>query len=230
LTRHFTPALFAFLDELESNNEKAWWEDNKHRYQKDVRDPALAFIADFAPRLVNISPHFVADTRAVGGSLMRPYRDIRFSPDKTPYKTNVGIQFRHRSGRDIHAPGFYLHLEPRGCFAGVGLWHPETAVARRIRQAIYDDAQGWAAAAKGADFTAAWSTTPDEDEMLKRVPGEFSGDHPHSEDLRMKTFIAGAGLTQKAVTSAGFDRELAVRFAKAAPFTRFLCDAIGVPF
>lgn len=228
--KHFSTALFAFLRELEANNEKSWWEGNKDRYTTVVREPALAFIHDFAPRLGDISAHFVADTKPVGGSLMRPYRDTRFSPDKTPYKTNVGIQFRHETGKDIHAPGFYLHIEPGACFAGVGMWHPETAVARRIRQAIHDDVVGWAGAARQSEFTATWSITQDEGETLKRVPREFPDDHPHADDLRLKSFIAGADLTQKQVTAPGFDEELGAMFAKAGPFTRFLCDAIGVPF
>ena len=226
----FSPALFAFLRELEVNNEKTWWDANRDRYTKLVRDPSLEFITDFAPRLDQISTHFVADPRTIGGSLMRPYRDTRFSPDKTPYKTNVGIQFRHEAGKDIHAPGFYLHLEPDSCFAGVGLWHPETQVARQIRQAIHDDVAGWAKATKTKDFADVWSTDQDEDETLKRVPKEFPTDHPHADDLRMKSFIAGARLTQRRVTSSTFADELASMFAKAGPFTRFLCEAVGVRF
>jgi len=228
--KHFSAATFAFLRELETNNEKPWWDDNKDRYIAAVRDPSLEFIDDFGSRLSKISTHFVADSRTVGGSLMRPYRDTRFSPDKTPYKTNIGIQFRHETGKDIHAPGFYVHLEPGASFAGVGLWHPETSVARQIRQAIHDDDARWAKATKTKPFTEIWSTTQDDDEMLKRVPKEFDQSHPHADDLRMKSFIAGAKLTQKQVTAAGFDEELGTMFARASTFTRFLCDAIGVPF
>jgi uncharacterized protein (TIGR02453 family) len=228
--KHFTPALFTFLKELDANNEKTWWERNKDRYHEVVRDPALDFITDFGTRLEKISPHFVADSRTVGGSLMRPYRDTRFSPDKTPYKTNVGIQFRHEAGKDIHAPGYYLHLAPGSSFAGVGLWHPETAVARELRQAIHDDVDDWAAATKTKQFTNTWSTTPDDDEMLKRVPPGLDPAHPHADDLRMKSFMAGASLTQKQVTSAGFDQDLASMFNRASRFTRFLCDALGLPF
>ena len=228
--RHFTPALFSFLKELEANNNRNWWEENKTRYHDVVRDPALEFIIDFGERLAKISPHFTAEAKTVGGSLMRPYRDIRFSKDKTPYKTNVGIQFRHEAGKDIHAPGYYLHLAPGSCFTGVGLWHPETDVARAIRGAIHDDAEGWSAATKGKAFTDAWSIAPDDDEMLKRVPPGFDPNHPHADDLRMKTFMAGARLTQKEVTSAGFDEVLAARFQKAAGYTRFLCDALELPF
>jgi uncharacterized protein (TIGR02453 family) len=228
--KHFTPALFAFLRELEANNHRQWWEENKDRYHAVVRDPSLDFITDFGGRLEKISPHFTADSRTVGGSLMRPYRDTRFTPEKTPYKTNVGIQFRHERGKDIHAPGYYLHLAPGACFAGVGLWHPETEVARAIRRAIHDDAAGWAAATKRKPFTDTWSTTPDDDEMLKRVPAGLDPGHPHADDLRMKSFIAGTTLTQKQVTSAGFDQELASMFATTSGYGRFLCDALGLPF
>jgi uncharacterized protein (TIGR02453 family) len=228
--KYFSAATFAFLRELEENNEKTWWDANKDRYLTAVRDPALDFVNDFGIRLKTISKHFVADSRTVGGSLMRPHRDTRFSADKTPYKTNVGIQFRHETGKDIHAPGFYLHLEPQACFAGVGLWHPETSVARRIRQGINDDVTGWSKATKTESFTEVWSLTPDEGDTLKRVPPEYARDHPHADDLRMKSFVAGARLTQRQVTSAGFDEELVSMYAEARAYTRFLCDAVGVPF
>jgi uncharacterized protein (TIGR02453 family) len=228
--KHFTAAVFAFLRELEANNHKAWWEENKDRYNTVVRDPALDFITDFGARLARISPHFTADSRTVGGSLMRPYRDTRFSRDKTPYKTNVGIQFRHEEGKDIHAPGFYLHLEPGSCFAGVGLWHPETAVARSIREAIHDDPEAWAKATKRKGFTDTWSMAPDDDEMLKRVPAGLDPAHPHADDLRMKSFIAGATLTHRQVTSSDFDQDLASMYARASDYTRFLCKALGIPF
>jgi uncharacterized protein (TIGR02453 family) len=161
---------------------------------------------------------------------MRPYRDTRFSKDKTPYKTNVGIQFRHAAGNDIHAPGFYVHLEPNACFVGVGMWHPETPVTRQIRQAINDDPFGWKKAAKGKAFADVWSIEQDEDETLKRVPRELDQDHPYADDLRMKSFVAGTRVDDRLVTSPGFDSDLAAMFAKAGRFTSFICSAIGLPF
>ncbi len=227
---YFRTGLFRFLDDLEVNNERAWWQANAERYRVEVKEPALRLIADFGPRLAGISPHFVADPRPNGGSLMRPYRDVRFSADKTPYKTNVGIQFRHEAGRDIHAPGFYLHLEHGACFAGVGLWHPATPIARQIRQAIHDDPSGWEGAAKTGRFLEKWSTTAEVGEMLKRVPSGLDPDHRHSDDLRMKSFVAMTRLTQKQVTSRDFVDDLADLYAVAAPFAGFLCRAVGVPF
>lgn len=228
--RHFSPALFAFLRELEENNDKSWWDSNKDRYVETVQTPALEFIADFAPKLATISPHFTADARTVGGSLMRPYRDTRFSPDKTPYKTNVGIQFRHEAGRDIHAPGFYLHLEPAGSFAGVGLWRPETAVAARIRTHIAQNPDDWAKATGTKTFVKDWEIERDEEEMLKRVPRELDADPALADDLRLRSFIASSRLTQRDVTSSGFDARLGEMFRGAADYTRFLCDATGAWF
>lgn len=227
---YFTDDVFRFLRELADNNNREWWEENKSRYVETIREPALDFIVDFGKRLAAISPNFGADTRTNGGSLMRPYRDTRFSKDKTPYKTNVGIQFRHLRGQDVHAPGFYVHIEPRRCFVGAGMWTPESAVAGLIRRAINDDPEGWGEAAHSPQFTSVWSLDPSDPPPLKRLPAGLDPDHPHADDLRMRSFIAGARLTHGDVTSAAFGNDLAERFKKAAPFTRFLCEAIGVAF
>ena len=106
----FSRATLKFLDELAANNNKAWFDENKPRYESLVREPALDFIEAMGPTLKTLAPHFRADLRKGGGSLMRVFRDTRFSHDKTPYKTNIGIQFRHELGKDVHAPGFYVHL------------------------------------------------------------------------------------------------------------------------
>ena len=228
---YFNPATFAFLRDLAANNDKRWWDENKDRYLASVREPALDFIVDFGEKLGAISPHFRSDTSINGsGSLMRPYRDIRFSTDKTPYKTNVGIQFRHEAGRDVHAPGFYLHLEPSRCFAGSGLWTPPTEVARQIRQAISDDPRGWSAAAHGNSFEEKWSLGEHDEDRLRRIPSGLDPNHPHADDLRLKSFVAGTRLTQKEVTSPDFADRLLKSFKETAPLTRFLCEAIGVPF
>ena len=89
-TGYFTPKLFKFLRDLEANNDRTWFKANQDRYIEDVREPALDFINDFADPLAKISPHFVADTRTVGGSLFRIQRDTRFSKDKT------SVQDQHR--------------------------------------------------------------------------------------------------------------------------------------
>ena len=116
----FSKSTFKFLDQLAANNNRTWFEENKPRYESLIREPALEFIEAMAPALKMFAPHFRADPRKMGGSLMRVYRDARFSRDKTPYKTNIGIQFRHELGKDVHAPGFYVHISTAECFLAVG--------------------------------------------------------------------------------------------------------------
>jgi uncharacterized protein (TIGR02453 family) len=95
---HFSRGLFGFLEELRGNNRREWFEANRARYERDVREPMLGFISDFAPRLRKISPKLVADPRPSGGSMFRIYRDVRFSPNKSPYKTHVAARFSHVMG------------------------------------------------------------------------------------------------------------------------------------
>src|ERR671918_1560675 len=139
----FGPELFAFLAELRENNDREWFAANKHRYEEHLLEPAMAFVDAFAPRLRKISPHFRADSRPSGGSLFRIYRDTRFSKDKSPYKTNLGIHFRHEQAKDAHAPGYYLHIGPGEVCAGGGIWHPNTEAVTRIREAIVADPKRW---------------------------------------------------------------------------------------
>jgi uncharacterized protein (TIGR02453 family) len=224
--RYFTPALFAFLEDLEANNNRSWFQENKHRYERNVKEPALRFIAAFGPHLKKISPHFRADPRANGGSMFRIYRDTRFSKDKSPYKTHTGIQFRHDLGKSAHAPGFYLHLQPGQVFAAVGSWHPEPDVLRGIREAIAEDPAGWRRAT-GKRFRDVFEL---EGESLTRPPRGFDPEHPQIEDLKRKDFIGVTRISQEAVTSEGFLEQLAATYRSGSSLVRYICRAIAVPY
>ena len=226
-TRYFTPDLFRFLNELADNNDRAWFKDNQDRYEESVRQPALDFITDFAAPLAKISPHFVTDSRLVGGSLFRIQRDTRFAKDKTPYKTNTGMQFRHERAKDIHAPGFYLHIEPGRCFFGAGVYRPETSVAYAVRQRIVEEPQAWTRATRGKRFAERFELTGD---SLKRPPKGFDPDHRLIEDLKRKDFIATTSLTQGQVTSADFLDLVADLCRRTAPTMKFICAAVGAEF
>jgi len=152
----FDPSLLRFLKQLAKNNNRAWFRENKTRYEKEVLEPSLAFIRAFRPRLKKISEYFTALDRRSGGSLMRVYRDTRFHGTGEPYKTNVGIQFRHEMGRDIHAPGFYVHLEPGTCFLAAGLWRPESAIRRQVREAIVENPTRWRRVRNDKKFQASF--------------------------------------------------------------------------
>ena len=226
-TRYFTPKLFGFLRDLAENNDRDWFKAHQDDYERHVRQPALDFINDVAEPLAKISDHFVADSRKVGGSLFRIQRDIRFSKDKSPYKTNTGMQFRHLSGKDAHAPGFYVHLQPGECFMGAGLWRPESKVAYEIRHSIDDNQKKWERAVKSPEFTEVFSLRGD---SLIRPPKGFDADHPLIDDLKRKDFIASTKLSQKQVTSDDFLDTFIDYCRRTAPFMSFVCGAVGVPF
>jgi uncharacterized protein (TIGR02453 family) len=220
---YFTKRTFQFLKDLAANNERTWFQENKERYEDDVKIPALRFIEDFAPRLSEVSAHFHAGPKA----LYRIHRDTRFSKDKRPYKTHTGIHFRHDRIRDAHAPGFYLHLEPGQCFLGLGVWRPDGPTTRRIREAIAEDADGWTAAVDEPAFASTFERGGD---RLTRPPRGFDPEHPLVEELKWKDFIASRPLDQASLTSAELPDEVAGLFHTGAPFMAFLCNAVGVAY
>jgi uncharacterized protein (TIGR02453 family) len=223
----FGPELFSFLADLRANNNREWFAANKQRYEEHVLEPALAFIEAFAPRLEKISPHFRADARPSGGSLFRIYRDTRFAKDKSPYKTNLGIHFRHERAKDAHAPGYYLHIGPGEVFAGGGIWHPDTEAATRIREAIVDDPEGWRRATRTGAFKKRLALGGD---ALKRVPSWADPEHPLADDLRRKDFFGSTRLGETDALTPGFVDEYARICRAAAPLMRFLCEALDVPY
>jgi uncharacterized protein (TIGR02453 family) len=223
----FGVEMIQFLLELDANNNKAWWAANKARYERHVRGPALAFITAMSTRLPAISPHFLALPKKVGGSMMRPYRDTRFSADKTPYKTNLGIQFRHRAGKDIHAPGWYVHISHEDTFLGVGMWHPDGQSLGDVRKRIDAEQSTWLSIRDEATFKTNWAL---EGNALVRAPRGYDIGHPLIEDLRRKDFIAVAHLDFDDVLDAGFLDATVARFETATPFMRFLTEAVGQPF
>jgi uncharacterized protein (TIGR02453 family) len=222
----FSPALFRFLRELRDNNNREWFEANRERYESVLLEPALEFIEAFAPHLRRISPNFVASTRRSGGSLFRIHRDVRFSKDKSPYKAHVGIRFPHND-KEVHGPGFYLHIEPRESFLGAGIWHPDSTTLTKIRDAIVDDPGKWKRAAHGKKFIEVYDLSG---ESLKRPPTGYDREHPYVDDLKRKDFIGVAALPDRAVTSDDLLPALAGSCRRADGFVHFLCDAVGVRF
>lgn len=221
--RYFTQAGFDFLAQLAANNHRDWFTDHKQRYEDTIRTPALRFIADMADDLAAISPHFLAVPKKVGGSLMRVHRDTRFGRDKRPYKTNVGIHFRHEVGKDVHAPGYYVHIEPGECFVGVGIWRPDSTALGKIRDAIVEKGAAWTSASGENKFIKLFTISG---ESLKNPPRGFDKDHPMIEDLKRKDFIAVSELSEKIVMSPQLRHRVVERFEAARPYMRFLCQAL----
>jgi len=224
---YFQPAALAFLGELSENNDREWFKANKGRYETDVLDAALRFIQSMQAPLADIAPHFVAQATRVGGSLMRVYRDTRFSPSKQPYKTNIGIQFRHEQARDVHAPGYYVHIDPWQVFIAVGMWRPESEPLRQIRERIADKPPEWRRAVGDKSFRRHFELGG---ESLIRPPRGFDKDHEFIGDIKRKSFIGVKDIAVEDCLSARFQARVETAFRAADPFMRFLCKATGVPF
>ncbi len=222
----FTRKTFKFLRDLEKNNNRDWFEANKHHYEEYVREPALAYIEAMAPYLKKISPHFIASPKKVGGSLMRVYRDVRFSKDKTPYKTNIGIQFRHSAGKDVHAPGFYLHIESSDVFVAGGIWHPDSPTLNNVRLHMDENRSEWKKlskhlTAKGYELHG---------DSLKKAPRGYDPEHPLINDLKRKDFIAVQNIKAATVTEKDFVKKSGALFASTRPLIRFICESNDLDF
>lgn len=222
----FTPALFEFLAALRLHNDRDWFERNRERYLRDVRDPMLRFVSDLAPVLRRIAPRLVADPRPVGGSLFRLHRDTRFSRDKTPYKTNVAAHFRHQDWREPHGPAYYLGLEPGEVDVGGGVWRPEPEPLRLIRAAILEKPDAWRRAAG----TPAMKPLEQWGERLTRAPRGFPDDHPLVDLLRRKDFTAGVALGERDACSPRFPDRCAEVYRALAPTMKLLAGAVGLPW
>jgi uncharacterized protein (TIGR02453 family) len=177
------------------------------------------FIGSFGPHLHKLCPHFVADPRPTRGSLFRIYRDTRFSADKKPFKTHVGIHFSHAGGKDAHAPVFYLHLEPDNCFAAAGVWHPDNPALTKIRTAIVDEPERWAKVRRKLEL---------EVDSLKRPPRGFNPNHRFIEDIKRKDFVAWVGFSEAQVCSLNFMPEFTAACRTMLPLVEFMTRALGL--
>ena len=224
---YFSPELFQFLTELGANNNREWFNDNKPRYEETVKEPLLAFIRDFAPRLEKISEHFVADPRANGGSMFRIYRDTRFSKDKTPYKTHAACHFKHAQGKDVHAPGFYLHMEPGEVFAGCGIWRPDSAALKKIRARLDEDGATWKKVIGKKAFKDRFEL---HGESLKRPPRGFDPEHPYIEDIKRKDFVVVSQFSDVDACKGDFMTKFAQTCRAASGFMDFLTTSLELPY
>lgn len=224
---HFEPGLMTFLRELAANNQREWFEAHRPQYEQLLREPAFGFINAMTDELLHISPFYEASARKNGGSLMRINRDVRFGHDKRPYKTNVGIQFRHQSGRDVHAPGFYLHIEPDEIFVGVGVWHPAAPQLAQIRDAIVEKPQAYRDAIQHPDFLAHFSLAGD---SLIRPPRGYDPSHPLIHELKRKDFIALCSLNEDELWQPGLAKRVAEYFAAGSSLQAWLCQVLGLRY
>ena len=224
----FSQSFFTFFTNLAANNNRPWFNENKERYRQDVVAPISDFIEAMAPRLKKISPHYVADPRPNGGSMFRIYKDVRFSKDKKPYKEHGACQFRHTLGKDAHAPGFYVHLEPGKVIFGGGVWKPASPQLALIRDAIDQDQTGWKRVINNNKLKDTFGGIAGDG--LVRPPRGYEADHPHIVDLKRQSFFAMRHEPEALARSDKFIDEVEAIFEASAPLLKFLNKGLGVAF
>lgn len=230
--RGFPPKAFTFFRGLARNNRKEWFEAHRADYETSVKAPLAQLIEEVDVHLAEIAPELIGHSRK---SAFRIHRDVRFSKDKSPYKTHAACWFYHRdAGRGVGTEaahggaGFYFHLAPEGCFCGGGIWMPPRSAVVKIREAIADDVDGWEDIVKDRGFRRRFGAL-DSDGMLVRLPRGYAADHPAAAWLRFQSFTAGCVVPEAQVTSPRLPALLARHYAAMAPFVRWLNSALGLP-
>ncbi len=231
----FTPAALTYLRQLARNNEKTWFEEHRERYETAVRLPMLALIEEVDALLGDVAPEIVGERRR---SMFRIHRDVRFSKDKSPYKTNAAVWFFHRdvqrarggdtAGGNVHGgAGFYFQIAPDECFCGGGLWMPPRPALAQVRDRLAARPLEWEAIVGAPAFRRRFGAL-DREAMLTRVPRGFAPDHPAAEWLRYQSFTAGRAMTAAEVTAPQLAERLVKDFAALLPMVRWLNLALGL--
>ena len=211
----FTDRTLKFLRALKRHNDREWFKAHKDEYETHVRGPMLAIIERLAVDLPRVAPDLIASPR----SLYRIYRDTRFSPDKTPYKTHVAASFSHHVLPKHESAGLYFHLAPDQLWIGGGLYGPQSPQLRCIREYIVGNLRSFRSLVESPVFRRLGGVTGTK---LQRVPRGFPQDHEAAEYLKLKQYLAGEELDSTLATSPRFYGALLRRFTVLAPFIRFL--------
>jgi len=226
----FRPAAFQFLRDLGWNNEKVWFEANRDVYEREVRGPMRQLVEALDARLASIAPEIVGDVKR---SMFRIHRDVRFSKNKSPYKTNAGAWLYHRdAGRKVGTmgegggAGFYFHIDDTMCFMAGGMWMPARPALLRIREAIAAQPTALERLTNAPGFRRRFDGLSEE-VKLRRVPQGFPPDHPAAEWLKLQSFTARAFIEPRVVTSSRLVDRLCRDFEVLVPLVRWLNRALG---
>ena len=227
----FPPRAMTFLRGLAKNNRKEWFEEHRADYEGAVKRPMLALIEEMDVRLAGITPEIVGSPKK---SMFRIHRDVRFSKDKSPYKTNAACWFPHRDagsglgGDAVHGgAGFYFHLAPGNSYCGGGIWMPPRPALQSIRRSLVDDVEGFEEIVLAPKFKRRFGAL-DPEGMLVRMPRGYDESHPSAKWMRFQSFTAGTSLTNEDVHSPKLPDILARHFEAIAPMVRWLNDALGL--
>jgi uncharacterized protein (TIGR02453 family) len=216
----FPPAALAFLADLRKHNQRHWFQPRKHIYEESVKAPMTEAIHRVGEALRRFAPEMVADPNV---SLYRIYRDTRFSPDKSPYKTHAAAVFPFRGLPKNSGPGLYFHISPEEVLIGGGMYMPEPDALRAVRARIAASPLEFVRLVESPQFRRAFGEL--EGGQLKTMPKGFSADHPAARYLRHKQFLFGKVYSPSLATSPRFFPTLLNCFQEGMPLIRFLAKA-----
>ena len=217
------PSTIDFLKQLSENNNREWFNANKNDYEA-ARENVLEFTSKLIAGLAGFDPTIPADLNPKD-CVMRIYRDIRFSNDKTPFKTNFGIAISS-NGKNFKGPGYYIHVQPSKSFVAGGSWHPEAEELKAIRQEIDYNGSELREILNEAGFKKIFNSL-DREGALKTTPKGYAPDHENIEYLKLKSFTATCGISDKVLTQAKADNMISSQLEKLYPFVIFLRNAIS---
>ncbi|MGQ0642243.1 MAG: DUF2461 domain-containing protein [Gemmatimonadaceae bacterium] len=226
----FTRKALTFLRQLKRNNHREWFDANKSSYIEDVQESMRSFVQEMDTRFGRFAPEIIGDVKK---SVFRIYRDVRFSKDKSPYKTHAACWFFHRAagkkvGTEAHegGAGFYFHLEPGASFIGAGIWMPPRPTLNRLRAAVVDDVTAFRATVNSGPIKRRYGGLSDEG-RLTRVPRGFAADHAAGDLLRNVSYIVGRSVTDAEALDSKIAQRVEKDFTVALPLVRWLNSALG---
>lgn len=229
--RGFRPAALTFLRSLKRNNTREWFQAHRADYEGEVRAPLAALVEELDVRFAELAPEIVGDPKR---SLFRIHRDVRFSSDKSPYKTSAACWCYHGdAGRGVGSTtphggaGFYFSMEPGGSMLGGGIWMPPRPTLARLRERIDDDHAALRRILRAPTLAKRFGTL-DESATLTRMPRGYADGHPAAELLRHQSFTVGRTLSDSEVLGARLADVLARDYARLVPFVRWFNGALGL--
>jgi len=214
-----TKEALKFLNDLIANNNTEWMHANKKRYENYKKD-YHNFIGSILTEMKKFDKSL--ESLEVKNCTFRINRDIRFSKDKSPYKTNMGV-WMSQDRTQKNAPGYYIHYEPGNCFVAGGVWCPETNELKKIRKEIeffYDDLEG---IVSNKNFKKEFGQLDrSENNVLKKAPKDFEANHPAIEFLKLKSFTTSVKINESVFTEADFSKKIAAKLILLKPLNDFL--------
>jgi uncharacterized protein (TIGR02453 family) len=221
---HIPKSGFLFLKKLKKNNNRDWFQKNKSSYENDLRIPLQQVIADLSGLMKKSAPEINFDPKK---SIFRINRDVRFSSDKSPYKTNIGASFiSHRHNKKDEFPGLYIHVEPGNCFVAGGLYMPSSEQIRKIRESILRDPESFKKIVNDKKINKILGGL--QGEKLKKAPKGYSPEHPLIEFLKWKQFTYFKSFTDQDFQTGVLAKKVCKDFEAMMPLVRWLNKAITI--